>query len=187
MPSVWSMAGDSLSQWPSQPPLAHNIPSKRYMAVFLTVPYCWTFGISPTIINNSAKNIFVCLIIFTLAGYFFRRHFQKWDYWVKAASVFKALDTYWLMVWGKDNPIQTCAATSDRNKPHPCNFTSTVLPFFWCFNSFHATVSHKFIICVFFHLNYLSKLPVFFIATLEARKLEISSGGRQFQDTNGSL
>lgn len=45
-------------------------------------------------INDNAKTIFAQFIVFVLTGYFFRVHFQKWDYWVKVLSVFKVLGTY---------------------------------------------------------------------------------------------
>lgn len=61
------------------------------MTIFLTISYCWTIRIFPTIINNNAKNIFVHLIMFILVDYFFRMHFQKWDYWVKVLAFSKSL------------------------------------------------------------------------------------------------
>lgn len=77
------------------------------------------------------------------------------------------------MVWGKDNMIDLCC--HQQYKPPSCNFTSTEsYHFSGVFNSFHVNISPYIYICVFFHLNYLSKLPVFLTITLKARKLGTS-------------
>lgn len=70
--------------------------------------------------------------------------------------------------------IQICAAIGNTNEPYFCTFISTKsYHFSGILIVFMYLFPHICIICVFSHLNYLSK-TLFFIATWETRKFRTS-------------